>query len=85
MKFSSKIAYYRGGIFDDESCKPDTNHALALVGYGTDKETGKEYVIIRNSYGTNWGEEGYARVASHTKYSPHGVCGWANYVWEIRL
>jgi cathepsin L len=35
---------------------------VAAVGYGTNEE-GKEYVIVKNSFGTDWGEDGYMRIA----------------------
>lgn len=38
------------------------NHAMALVGYGTDTVTGLDYWVIRNSWGTSWGIEGYMLV-----------------------
>ncbi|KAK8835750.1 hypothetical protein M9Y10_040569 [Tritrichomonas musculus] len=50
---------YTGGILDDDQCMI-IDHAVAAVGYGT--ENGIDYWIIRNSWGTTWGEEGYVRM-----------------------
>ncbi|KAJ4462940.1 putative Dipeptidyl peptidase 1 [Paratrimastix pyriformis] len=39
-----------------------TNHVVLLTGWGTDPVTNTPYWIIRNSWGTSWGERGYARI-----------------------
>jgi len=64
--------YYTGGIVTASQC-PGTSldHAIAAVGFGT--ENGQEYYIVRNSWGTSWGEKGYIRIATQT--SGKGVCG----------
>ena len=53
---------YRGGVFDrcDFNANIGLNHAVQLVGYGTDPAEG-DYWIVRNSWGASWGEEGYIR------------------------
>jgi len=44
------------------SCQHQIDHAITIVGYGSDG--GKEFFKIRNSWGQQWGESGYARLAS---------------------
>ena len=56
--------FYSEGVFDDASCSSaveDQAHAVLAVGYGT--ENGKDYWLIKNSWSTWWGDEGYIKIA----------------------
>jgi len=57
---ASNWSYYYGGIFSG-SCSIVPNHAVTLVGYGTDSY-GNNYWLIKNSWGTYWGESGYIKL-----------------------
>jgi len=53
---------YFGGVYDDSSCKSDyadLDHGVAVVGYGNDSSSGKDYWIVRNSWGASWGMAGH--------------------------
>jgi C1A family cysteine protease len=51
---------YTGGVFCG-SCGTARDHAMLVVGYGTDT-TGVPYWKVKNSWGTGWGEGGYIRL-----------------------
>jgi cathepsin L len=60
--------FYKEGILEDRDVTyGDTNHAVVVVGYGNDEETGLDYWIIRNSFSKAWGENGYMRIGMHEK------------------
>lgn len=59
---ASDWGIYRKGVFD--GCSKDTvvNHAVLMVGYGTDDVIGSPYLLLRNSWGQGWGEDGHIRL-----------------------
>merc|ERR1711936_84603 len=62
------FSQYKGGIFAGCSSNAQQDHAVAVVGYGT--EGGVDYWLVKNSWGTSWGEKGYIRVKRGVK-----MCG----------
>ncbi|XP_061711459.1 procathepsin L-like [Cydia pomonella] len=53
--------HYEKGILEPRDCKNQPpNHGVVLIGYGEEK--GKKFWIIKNSWGTGWGEKGYVRL-----------------------
>ncbi len=62
---SAKMLRYNfgTGFYDNDACKKQPiDHVVLLVGWGTDKETGIDYWIIRNTWGEEWGVKGYGRI-----------------------
>lgn len=67
---------YSSGVYNDPECLGEMNHAMLLVGFGTDNQTGMDYWLLKNTYGTSWGENGYIKM---TRQVPN-FCGLWNYV-----
>jgi len=69
---------YSSGILDDPECPTQIDHAVAMVGYGN--EDGKDYWIVRNSWGAGWGDNGYIKIAAQ---EGDGICGCQNYSYLV--
>lgn len=64
---------YKSGVFTG-TCGTNLYHGVLAVGYGT--ESGADYYLVKNSWGTTWGEDGYIKIARDPKYnSGKGQCG----------
>ena len=65
--------HYKSGVYYDKSCKKiRLNHSVLLVGYGSG-ENG-DYYIMKNSWGTKWGDHGYMKMARNKQ----NACGIAS-------
>jgi len=78
--------FYHGGVFSGGlfGCGFGVDHAVQLVGYGEDSSilSSKMYWLVRNSWGSGWGEAGYIRIRRYGEgnepcgQGPQGtVCG----------
>ena len=63
---------YKGGTFKHTMCTNDIDHAVTIVGYTADTW------IVKNSWGTDWGDEGYIYLERG-----HNTCGVAEYVTYV--
>jgi C1A family cysteine protease len=68
---SSAFQGYKTGIVNTSACGTSLNHAITAVGYGN--TNGQDYYIVRNSWGSGWGDQGYIRIAATA--SGQGICG----------
>jgi len=72
------LLFYKEGIFSGE-CEEKNNHAVLTVGIGQG-EGGQWYLKVKNSWGSDWGENGYFRIAlDASKNNALGKCGLGNY------
>eukprot|EP00344_Euplotes_crassus_P012508 CAMPEP_0196995440 /NCGR_PEP_ID=MMETSP1380-20130617/1553_1 /TAXON_ID=5936 /ORGANISM="Euplotes crassus, Strain CT5" /LENGTH=476 /DNA_ID=CAMNT_0042411107 /DNA_START=469 /DNA_END=1899 /DNA_ORIENTATION=- len=62
MKVTPKFKNYTSGIYEEKVFLPIENHLVNIIGYGTDEETGLDYWLVQNSFGTYWGEDGFFRI-----------------------
>ena len=78
--YASDISFgnYANGIYDGCTSK-NINHAVLVVGYGTDALSGKDYWLIKNSWGTWWGINGLMKM-----YRGNNQCGIANFCYAAK-
>lgn len=69
--------FYSSGVLDSSSCGTDLDHGVLAVGYDfTKSKEKKDFWIVKNSWGTGWGNKGYVLIAKGTG-GKAGICGIA--------
>ncbi|PRQ29154.1 putative fruit bromelain [Rosa chinensis] len=75
MQVDPRFSFIRvRGVFTG-TCGTNLDHGVAVVGYGTSSD-GTKYWLVKNSWGTGWGESGYVRMQRDVP-AMEGLCGIA--------
>lgn len=65
------LYFYKGGLYDDPKCGKELDHIVLATGFMTYK--GQRYTVVKNSWSTHWGQNGYILITQH-----ENCCGLAN-------
>ena len=66
---------YSSGVLTSSSCGTNLDHGVLIVGYGV--ENGIKYWLVKNSWSTTWGDQGYVKIARSDSTNDAGICGIA--------
>lgn len=75
--------YYKSGVIndpkkadDDEKCGTSLNHGVTAIGYSYngDMTSTENYILVKNSWSTKWGDEGYVKIG-FGNLKEGGTCG----------
>lgn len=66
---------YKSGVITSDSCGTTLDHGVLIVGYG--EEDGIKYWLVKNSWGSSWGDDGYIKIERSESINDAGICGVA--------
>jgi len=69
----SIFQFYRSGVLDG-ACGKNLDHGVTAVGFGADSSTG--YWIVKNSWGSSWGNQGYVWIRAMKNMCGINGNGW---------
>eukprot|EP00475_Leptophrys_vorax_P004275 TRINITY_DN12550_c0_g2_i1.p1 TRINITY_DN12550_c0_g2~~TRINITY_DN12550_c0_g2_i1.p1 ORF type:complete len:561 (+),score=8.08 TRINITY_DN12550_c0_g2_i1:101-1684(+) len=79
MDVTDRFERYDGGVYQELVPLPVPNHEVSVVGWGREDHSGREFWIVRNSWGMPWGEKGYFRIRMHhLNLGIEFTCTWAD-------
>ena len=68
--------FYTSGVITS-GCGSSLDHGVLVVGYGT--ESGEKYFLVKNSWGSSWGESGYVKIGASDSSNVCGILSDGSY------
>jgi C1A family cysteine protease len=66
---------YKSGVITSNSCGTNLDHGVLIVGYGEEDDI--KYWLVKNSWSTAWGDDGYIKIERSESVNDAGICGIA--------